>query len=82
MRDTIESIRDKMIEQRFIPRKGVYANSDFGKVDVVVYNIHGDMTDYDAGVPMVRFEATNKTNETKVFMNLGAALRFIGLYSA
>ncbi len=81
MRQTIEETRDILIGKQYIPRNLVWRDVDLGQVEVVVYNICGDMTEKDAGVPMVRFEATNfKTNDTKVFVNLWTALAHCGMY--
>ena len=56
-RDHIEGILSSLVNQHYIPRVIVYSNTDFGRIESVVYNVQGDNGHNYYGEPMARFEA-------------------------
>ena len=90
---TVISVVASLIAQQFVPRKRIYANSDRGIVDVVIYNIQAGSPDPSGnlypGEPMVRYEAqccglrafnTQHGDAIRVFNNLPDAMNYIGVY--
>jgi hypothetical protein len=74
-----QEIHFLLLADQFKPRTLIFNDSDYGKVECIVYNVAAPTSDGD--VPFIRFEATPRDNKGMLlFQTLTEALNYIGIW--